>query len=113
MKNDTLRKQRNKVGTKRHNIVKRKNNSKMDEQLEEIEKTKNDSTGMFTATKHIQKMTPKQPLFINIKEGNLTANETEQSKIIAEHCKNQFYKTDINVTDDDSPVMRYRKQQIN
>ena len=45
-------------------------------------------------------MTPKQPLLINTKEGNLTANKTEQSKIIAEHLKTQFYKTDdINVNE--------------
>ena len=104
--NDALRKQRNNILTKIHNIVKSKNNSKIDKQLEEIERTKNDSTRMFTAIKHIQKMTPKQPLLINTKEGNLTANETEQSKIIAEHFKNQFYKNDVNVTEYEATPMR-------
>ena len=106
IKNDALRKQRNKILTKIHNIVKSKNNSKMGKQLEEIEGTKNDSTRMFTAMKHIQKITPKQPLLINTKEGNLTANETEQSKIIGEHFKNQFYKTDVNVTEYEATPMR-------
>ena len=62
--------------------------------LEEIERTKNDSTRMFTAsnkayTENDTKTTPSS------KECNLTTNETEQSKIIAEHFKNQFYKTDV------------------
>ena len=45
-------------------------------------------------------------LQINTKEGNLTANETEQSKIIAEHFKNLFYKTDVNVTEYEATPMR-------
>ena len=52
-------------------------------------------------------MTTKQPLLINTKERrNLTANEIEQSKIIWEHFKNQFYKTDVNVTEYEATQMR-------
>ena len=82
IKNDALRKQRSKISTKIHNIVKSKNNSKNGQTIGRNRKNKNDSTRLFTAIKNIQTMTPKQPLLINTKEGNLTANEIEQSKII-------------------------------
>ena len=88
----SLRKERNEILTTVHRLVKDQENEKIDQLLLEIEKTKNDSTRMFQAIKHIQRCKPKTPLLINTKEGRLTANEIEQTKLIANHFKNQFFK---------------------
>ena len=69
-----LKKERNRILTTIHQLVKKQQNEKINEQLIEIEKTKNDSTRMFQAIKHIQKCKPKTPLLINTTDKNLTAN---------------------------------------
>ena len=62
------------------------------QQLLEIERTKNDSTHMFHAIKQMQHLKPKAPLLINTNEGALTANEKEQTELISQHFKQQFFK---------------------
>ena len=85
--------------------------------MQEIEKTKDDSTRMFAAIKymqrmfapikHMQRMKPKQHLLrCNTKEGNLTANEEEQAKLIAEHFKQQFNRDNKTVKKIEATPMR-------
>ena len=46
---------------------------------------------MFETIKTTKKLTPKQPLILQGKSG-LVANEEEQTNIIAEYFKTQFFK---------------------
>ena len=47
---------------------------------------------MFSVIKEISRDKPKVPLLIKTKEGTLTANPLEQSKLIAAHFKELFFK---------------------
>ena len=90
-----LKLKRNQIITKIHDILKKETTEKIDQQLKQIEQTKDDSTRMFSAIKQIQKFKPKKKLLIKTKEGSLTANEQHQAKLIAEHFKSQFNKEGI------------------
>ena len=64
---------------------------KIEEKLIDIEKKPDDSRKMYEAVKNIKRSLPKTPLLIQTKAG-LTANEEEQTKIIAEYFKSQLNK---------------------
>ena len=64
---------------------------KIEEKLIDIEKKPDDSRKMYEAVKNIKRSLPKTPLLIQTKSG-LTANEEEQTKIIAEYFKSQLNK---------------------
>ena len=74
-----------------HELVKKEETDKIEKQLEKIENTKNDSTRMFQAIKQMNRLKPKSPLLIQNDKG-LTANEVEETKIIASFFKEQFFK---------------------
>ena len=90
--NDELKRKRNRILTEIHNLIQQQQNERVKKQLTDIESKKDDSTRMFVAIKEIQRIKPKQKLLINTKDGKLTASDDEQTKIIAEHFKSQFYK---------------------
>ena len=94
--NSQLKIQRNKILTRIHRIIKDLENKRIEQQLQEIEITKDDSTRMFQAIKHMQRCKPKAKLLIKTKEGNLTAEENDQAELIAQHFKNQFFKYETN-----------------
>ena len=95
-KNETkiksLKTERNRIMTKIHQLLKQHDRNKIEQQLKEIECIKDNPSRMFQAIKQMQRLKPKIPLLINTNEGGLTANESDQSTIIAKHFKNQFYK---------------------
>ena len=88
---DKLCKERNETLTKIHKLVKQEETKKIERQIEEIEKTKDDSTRMFKAIKDLNKMKSKTPLLIKTENG-YTANEQDQTKLIAKYFEKQFYK---------------------
>ena len=84
------------------------------QQLLEIERTKNDSTRMFHAIKQMQHLKPKARLLINTNEGALTENEKEQTQLISQHFKQQFFKNqEIIPTIPPTPVTKpFAKEEI-
>ena len=58
---------------------------------------KNDNTKMYEAVQKIKRLRPPHKLLIKGKNG-LTANPTEQSKIIVEYFKETFYKNKQPIT---------------
>ena len=90
-KRKELRTERNRLLTQIHNILKRQENSKIESALKPLIEAPNDSRKMFEAVKYIQKLTPPQPLIVNTDSG-LTANEEQQSGIIADFFKEQFFR---------------------
>lgn len=52
----------------------------------------NDSRKMFNAIKEINRQKPKEPLLLQTINGELTANEEEQTIIIKDHFESQFKK---------------------
>ena len=59
--------------------------------MRELENMQNDNTKMYEAVKKIKRLKPSQKLLIKEKD-ELTANPTEQSKIVAEYLKKSFSK---------------------
>ena len=62
----------------------------IEHQIEEIEKSRNDSTRMYKAIRSIRITDPQKQLLIDGKDGK-TTDETEQVKIITDHFRNTFY----------------------
>jgi len=86
-----LKIERNRVLTEIHNILKRDENEKINRTMKDLERIPHNNTKMYEAFKNINRMKPQQPLLIQGENG-LTANPTEQAKIIAEHFRNTFFK---------------------
>ena len=86
-----LKKQRNNILTEIHNQIKADENKKIKAAMKDLEDTADDNNKMYKAVKNINKLIPKQHLLLQNGEG-LTANEKEQTKIIAKYFKSIFYK---------------------
>ena len=89
---DTIKESRNHILNQIYHLVREQEANIIAQQLLEIERTKNDSTRMFHAIKQMQRLKPKAPLLVYTNEGDLTANEKEQTELISQHFKQQFYK---------------------
>ena len=89
-KKKLLKKERNKIMTQIHNIIKDKKNDNIKYALEDLERNENDTMKMYEAVKKIKRLAPKEKLIIKTKE-RPTLNEKEQSEIIAKYFKNFFY----------------------
>ena len=61
----------------------------MDE-VEEIEKQKDDSARMYASIRRLQNYSPKEPLLLDTKNGGKTANDEDHVEIITEFFKNLF-----------------------
>ena len=86
-----IRKERNRLLTNIHNLIINEQKTKIELNLVNIENKPDDSRKMFETIKTIKKLTPKQPLLLQGKSG-LVANEEEQTNIIAEYFKTQYFK---------------------
>ena len=102
-KRKLLKSERNQILTKMHNQIKIEESMKIEEKLVDIEKKPNDSRKMYEAVKNIKRSSPKAPLLLKTKSG-LTANEEEQTKIIAEYFKSQFNKNVEPITSSIKPT---------
>ena len=91
IKQKELKIERNKILTKIHNLINSEETNKIEHQIAYIAEAPDDSRRMFEAVKNIKKITPKPNLLIQTKTG-LTANDEEQTKIIANYFKTQFHK---------------------
>ena len=89
-KKKLLKKERNKIMTQIHNIIKNEKNDNIKYALEDLERNENDTMKMYEAVKKIKRLAPKEKLIIKTKEG-ITSNEKKQSEIIAKYFKNIFY----------------------
>ena len=76
-KEKELRTERNTILSEIHHLTQKLKEKDIDNHLQEIEKTKNDSTRMFQVIKQMQNFKPKIPLLIETGKGKLTANEHE------------------------------------
>ena len=85
-----LKKERNKIMTQIHNIIKNEKNDNVKYALEDLGRNENDTMKMYEAVKKIKRLAPKEKLIIKTKEG-ITSNEKKQSEIIAKYFKNIFY----------------------
>ena len=83
-KKKLLKKERNKIMTQIHNIIKNEKNDNIKYALEDHERNENDTMKMYEAVKKIKRLAPKEKLIIKTKEGR-TSNEKKQSEIIAKY----------------------------
>ena len=91
-KKHALQKERNNILNNIHKLMKEQDEIKITAQLEEIERTKNNSSRMFQAIKQMQKFKPKIPLLIKTSNGGYTVNEKQQAKLISTYFQKQFNK---------------------
>ena len=89
-----LRKQRNQTMTSIHRLTQKHENDILDSKLKHIENTADDSRRMFMAIQDLQKYNKKKDKLLIETPSGLTANASQQSKIIAEFFKQQFNKDD-------------------
>ena len=82
--------ERNSILTQIHKLLKHEKQTEIEHQIEEIEKSRNDSTRMYKAIRSIRITDPQKQLLIDGKDGK-TTDETEQVKIITDHFRNTFY----------------------
>ena len=54
---------------------------------QELESLKDDPTKYFQASRRLQMKTPKKPLFIKDKNGNVPSTDKEKAEVIKEHFK--------------------------
>ena len=80
---------RNSILNQIHKLLHEKQ-TEMEHQIEEIEKSRNDSTRMYKAIRSIRITDPQKQLLIDVKDGK-TTDETEQVKIITDHFINTIY----------------------
>ena len=73
---------RNKLITKRHNLVNKEEANRIEKKIEKIGKSKDDSSRMFKAIKDLIKLKLKTPLLIK-KEGSIYSKEKTSSS----NCK--------------------------
>ena len=85
-KREEIRQQRNRKLNKIHEQLAEEKHQKILEQIQEIEKSQEDSYRMFKAIKILKSTEKKKPLLIQGEEG-VTTNETDQVKIVAQHFK--------------------------
>ena len=82
-----LQKERNKILIELHQLVRKQEDKHIEEQIKEIENTKDNSSRMFRAIKQIQKMKPKTPLLIHTKEKETMHGKMEVIRIAARYRK--------------------------
>ena len=79
-----LKIQINRLLTDIHNRLKEEENNKIKNTLKTIENTSDNNIKMYEAVKNLNRLKPKQYLLLQSEHG-LTANEDEQTKIIAKY----------------------------
>jgi len=85
-----LKKKRNVILKTIHKEVKKQQEEKLINEIEDIEKCKNDSQRMFKAIKVIQKKKSNGPILIKNNQNEFIGNTKEKIKIISEHFKKTF-----------------------
>ena len=72
-----IRKERNGTINNLHKLVKEQEKQKVENEIEQIENSKEDSTRMFHAIKSLQRTKPKENLLIQTEDGTLTADKAQ------------------------------------
>ena len=88
-KNRELRKERNIILKKIHDLVQEDKVKVIEDKVKEIEQNKNDSTRMYQAVRQLKQSKPKKKLVVNGENG-ITTSEIEQVNIITKHFKEVF-----------------------
>ncbi|KAK4307730.1 hypothetical protein Pmani_020520 [Petrolisthes manimaculis] len=88
-KREVIRKERNTKMNKIHQTLEEIKHKKIVEQIEEIEKTADDSYRMYKAVKTIANNEKRKPLLVEGENG-LTSDEQEQTNIIAKYFQEMF-----------------------
>ena len=78
-KSKLLKKERNKIITQIHNIIKNEKNDNIKYALEDLVRNENNTMKIYEAVKKIKRLAPKEKLIIKTKEG-LTSNEKINSQ---------------------------------
>ena len=76
-----------------HSEIKKQEETMLEQKLKKMENNKNNMSKCFEAMREIKAMKPKKPLIIKDPDSqNIIGNKSEQTKLITNHFKNQFYK---------------------
>ena len=102
-KREEIRKSRNSKLNEIHQLKAEENNKKIIEQIEEIEKSKEDSHRMFKAVKVLKNNEKRKPLMVQGESG-LTSNPEAQVKIVAEYFNSTFTEKDLEEIADIPPT---------
>jgi sorting nexin-29 len=109
-----LKKERNKIISKIHNLIQEEKITAEIEKIEELEKVKNDSTKMFQAARKLQQSKPKKPLMVDGTNG-ITTNVKEQLEIITTYFRSVFYselETDMPIIPPKEMKMPFSKEEV-
>lgn len=95
VKRRMLKTKRNVILKRIHEILIEEETRKIQDQVQEIEKYKDDSTRMFQSVRALNQSKEKESLIINGEEG-LVTNEEEQVKIITDFFEKMFNSENLN-----------------
>ena len=87
-----LKIKRNRLLTKIHTAINNERTTKIDQMLEDIENTPDDSRRMFDVIKKLKRSKPKTKFLMKNQNGMLTSDEKEQVTIIAKYFQKLFFK---------------------
>ena len=87
----SLRRERNQIMNQMHRTLEQEKYSQVLDDIQEVEKQKNDSGKMYAAIRILQKKKKRVPMLINSEHG-VTSDELTQVKIITEFYEQQFNK---------------------
>ena len=85
-----LKKKRNNKMKEIHRELGKQKEKKIEREIEEIERSKDDSNRMYKAMKNIQRMKPKAPLVVD-HDGGITTDPETQVGIISEFFEKMFF----------------------
>jgi exonuclease III len=85
-----LKTKRNRILKEIHKLVEAEKIKKIEDQVDEIERNKNDSTRMYQAVRHLQQSKPKKKLVVDGEHG-LVTKAKEQVEIITKHFREVFH----------------------
>ena len=89
-KRQELRKNRSKIMKQIQKRIRILQNEKMNQQLAEIERKKDDSNKCYQAIRTLNNRKPKKSLIVQGEDGSIAGSEKEQITLITEHFKNMF-----------------------
>ena len=85
-----MKKDRNKIMNKIKSLVKKTENEKLETELKELERHKNDSNKCHQVIRRLQSKKPKKQLIVKNENEEIVSTEKEKATLIAEHFQKTF-----------------------
>ena len=99
---NVLKRERNKILNRIHEEMSETKKRKIEREIEEIERRKDDSNRMYTAMKNIQRMKKKVPLVVEDQDG-ITTDPAKQAEIVTQFFQKMFTSEEAKELEDIPP----------